>query len=112
MSDATGAPYAMSKAAISHLSSYLACEWGSHNIRVNTIAPGFIETALTKGLLENKKLMNIIKDRPPLQRVGQVDEVAGIVAFLCMPIAAYITGQCICVDGGLQKNGFDAKGVL
>jgi tropinone reductase I len=111
-SDGTGAPYAISKAATIHLSNYLACEWGNHNIRVNTIAPWFIETPLTQKVLANDQVMEQIKNRTPLQRVGKPEEVASIVAFLGMSAASYITGQCISVDGGINNNVFNLNEIL
>lgn len=105
-SDGTGSPYAMGKAAMIHLSNYLSCEWAKYNIRVNTVAPWYIETPLTRSVLEDQDKLNRIIERTPMQRVGKAEEVAGIVAFLCMPAASYITGQCIAVDGGFLNYGF------
>ncbi len=104
--DGTGSPYAMGKAAMIQLGNYLSCEWAKYNIRVNTVAPWYIETPLTRSVLEDRDKLNKIKERTPMQRVGKAEEVAGIVAFLCMPAASYITGQCISVDGGFLNHGF------
>lgn len=104
--DGTGVPYAMGKAAMIHLSHYLSCEWAMYNIRVNTVAPWYIETPLTHAVLSDPEKINKIKARTPMQRVGKPEEVSGIVAFLCMPAASYITGQCISVDGGFMNYGF------
>lgn len=98
----TGAPYGMTKAALSQLTRNLACEWAADKIRVNCIAPGFIRTPLTEPLLSNKDFMDRTLPHIPLNRVGDPVEVAGITAFLCMPSAAYLTGQTIVVDGGLS----------
>ncbi|MBX9923999.1 MAG: SDR family oxidoreductase [Rhabdochlamydiaceae bacterium] len=104
--DGTGSPYAMAKAAMIQLSNYLSCEWAKYNIRVNTVAPWYIETPLTRTTLDDPEKLHRIKERTPMQRVGMVEEVSGIVAFLCMPAASYITGQCISVDGGFLRYGF------
>lgn len=104
--DASGAPYGMSKAGMIQLSRHLAVEWAKDNIRVNAIAPWYIETELTKSTLENKVKYEAILARTPMRRVGQPGEVAATAAFLCMPAASYITGQCIAVDGGFLVNGF------
>ncbi|NJR62363.1 MAG: SDR family oxidoreductase [Cyanobacteria bacterium CRU_2_1] len=102
----TGAPYAMTKAALVQLSRSLAVEWAGDRIRVNTVAPWFIHTPLTESLLANPELVAEVVSRTPMKRVGEPEDVAGIVAFLCMPTAAYITGQCIAVDGGFLAFGF------
>lgn len=104
--DGTGSPYAMGKAAMIQLSKYLSCEWAKYNIRVNTVAPWYIETPLTRGTLEDPEKLKKIKERTPMQRVGKPEEVAAIVAFLCMAASSYITGQCIAVDGGFLHHGF------
>ncbi|HAU1107399.1 TPA: SDR family oxidoreductase [Legionella pneumophila] len=104
--DASGAPYGMSKAAMIQLGKHLAVEWAQDNIRINSIAPWYIETELTKPALSNQEKLNAIISRTPMRRVGQPHEVATLAAFLCMPAASYITGQCIAIDGGFLANGF------
>lgn len=103
--DASGAPYGMSKAALIQLTKHLAVEWAKANIRVNAVAPWYIETDLTRPALENPTKLREILSRTPLKRVGKPQDVANLVAFLCMPASSYITGQCITVDGGFMANG-------
>lgn len=102
----TGAPYGMTKAALVQLTRALAVEWAGDRIRVNTVAPWFIQTPLTEPLLNNPDLLNEVLSRTPMRRVGDPEDIAGLVTFLCMPTAAYITGQCIAVDGGFTAFGF------
>lgn len=104
--DASGAPYGMSKAAMIQMSRHLAVEWAKDNIRVNAVAPWYIQTELTQPTLSSPDKLNAIHDRTPMRRVGEPREVAALAAFLCMPAASYITGQCIAADGGLLVNGF------
>ena len=102
----TGTPYAMTKAAIIQLGKNLACEWAEDNIRVNTVAPWYMRTPLAEQVLKNESYLAEVLDRTPLGRIGEPEDVARTVAFLCMPAAAYITGQCIAVDGGFSVFGF------
>jgi len=64
------------------------------------VSPGYIATRLTRAVVEDDKLRARVEGRIPLGRIGTVDDVAGVVAFLCGPDAAYLTGQDIVVDGG------------
>ena len=101
----TGPPYGMTKAAIIQLGRHLAAEWAPFNIRVNTVSPWYIETPLTESVLAQPDRLEKILARTPMSRIGQPGEVAGIVAFLAMDKASYITGQNIMVDGGMSVKG-------
>lgn len=102
----TGSPYAVSKAAMIQLTRYLAVEWAKDNIRVNAVAPWYIKTPLSETILKDKKKVGAIRARTPMNRTGEPEEVAAAAAFLCMPAASYITGECIAVDGGFLKYGY------
>lgn len=102
----TGAVYGMTKAALIQLTKNLAAEWALDDIRVNAVAPWYIETPLAQTVLQNDEYLQQVLSRTPMKRIGKPEEVAAAVAFLCMPAAAYITGQCIAVDGGFTINGF------
>ncbi|KAK7257831.1 hypothetical protein RIF29_32088 [Crotalaria pallida] len=101
-----GSIYAASKGAIGQLTKNLACEWARDNIRTNCVAPWFIRTPLTEAILNDKDFLGDINSRTPLGRVGEAEEVSSVVAFLCLPASSYMTGQIICVDGGMSVNGF------
>ncbi|XP_074268017.1 tropinone reductase homolog At5g06060-like [Silene latifolia] len=100
-----GSVYGATKAAMNQLAKTLACEWAKDNIRTNSIAPWFIRTPLTETVLSDKGFEESVKARTPLGRIGEIDEVTPMVAFLCMPVSSYITGQTICIDGGFTVNG-------
>ncbi|GAB4831838.1 hypothetical protein Ancab_005852 [Ancistrocladus abbreviatus] len=102
----TGSPYAATKAAINQITKNLACEWAKDNIRTNTVAPWYIRTTLVEHLLADKSFSDHVISRTPLRRPGEPEEVSSLVAYLCLPAASYITGQVICVDGGMTVNGF------
>lgn len=104
--DASGTPYGMSKAAMIQMSKHLAVELAQDNIRVNSIAPWYIETELVQAALTAPDKLKRIVSRTPMRRVGKPQEVATLAAFLCMEAASYITGQCVAVDGGFLANGF------
>lgn len=91
------ANYAASKAALIAMTKSLAMEVGSRGIRVNAVAPGLIETDMIASIPH----LDEIKKRIPLGRFGNVDEVSGVVSFLCSPDAGYITGHTISVNGGM-----------
>ena len=88
--------YSASKAAVDAFTRSLAKELGSRNITVNSIAPGFIETDMTEGILDKS-----IIDKIPLKRAGTVEDITSLVNFLCSDESNYITGQTLVVDGGL-----------
>ena len=94
--------YCASKAGVAGMARAMARELGSRNITVNSVAPGFIETDMTRALDEKQRaamLANI-----PLERLGQPEDIAAAVAFLASPAAAYITGTTIHVNGGMYMS--------
>jgi len=93
------AAYAASKAGLIGLSKSLAKELGSRNIRVNAVAPGLIETAMTEKMPVAAR--EFLIKQAALGRAGKPEDVSGVVAFLCSDAAGYITGQTIVVDGGI-----------
>lgn len=92
--------YAAAKAGIIGFSKSLAKEIGSRNITVNVVAPGFIETDMTNAMSEDMK--KIMFERIALGRFGQVDDIANAVLFLASPMAGYITGETLHVNGGMH----------
>lgn len=93
--------YNISKAADFQLARNLAVEFGPDNVRVNTIAPGLIQTDFAKYLWENPAILKMTTDPMPLKRIGQPDEIAGAAVYLAAPASAYMTGQSLVVDGGV-----------
>ncbi len=102
----TGAPYGMSKAALHQMTRNLACEWAEDGIRVNAVAPWYIRTRRTDEALSDPDYLDEVLERTPMARIGEPEEVAAAVTFLCLPAASYITGQVLAVDGGFLNYGF------
>jgi NAD(P)-dependent dehydrogenase (short-subunit alcohol dehydrogenase family) len=95
------AAYCSAKAAVSHLTRCLAVEWGRHGINVNAVAPTFIRTPGTEPVLSDDTFRAEVEERiAALHRIGEPDEVAGAVVFLCSPAASLITGETLVIDGG------------
>lgn len=105
----SGAVYAMTKAALAHLTRYLAVEWAVDRIRVNMVAPWYTRTPLAAPVLDQPDVLNAIVERTPMGRVAEPEEIAAVVAFLCMPASSYVTGQEIAADGGFTAFAFKPR---
>ena len=93
--------YGIAKAGISHMTRMLAIEWAAHDIRVNAIAPGTTETESRAPNLKDPERRARMLTRVPLGRFGTAEEMAGAIRYLVSPVASYITGQILLLDGGL-----------
>ena len=94
--------YAAAKAGIEGFSRSMACEVGSRNITVNTVAPGFIDTDMTRELPDAQR--ELLQTQIPLARLGQPEEIAASVAFLASDAAGYISGETLHVNGGMYMG--------
>lgn len=106
----TGLPrrnaYGAAKAGVVAMTRSMACEFGPAGIRVNAVAPGYVETALVKALERDGRIdLGRIRRRIPLGFLAQPEDIAQAVAFLVSPAARYVTGTVLCVDGGWQAFG-------
>jgi NAD(P)-dependent dehydrogenase (short-subunit alcohol dehydrogenase family) len=98
--------YGASKAGVAAVTRALACEWGSSNVRVNAIAPGYIRTAMIDALEQENKVDSArVESRTPLGRLGLPEECAQVAAFLASDWASYVTGAILPVDGGWSAFG-------
>jgi len=92
--------YAASKGGVAQLTKSLAIAYAADGIRVNAVAPGWIETPLTAALRENRERNDAILSRTPMGRWGRPEDIAGGVLFLSSPLAGFITGTVLAIDGG------------
>ena len=92
--------YCASKGGVVMLTKALALSWAPEGIRVNAVAPGYIETSINEAGRQDRMHYDRIVDRTAFKRWGQPDDVAGAVVFLCMPASSYATGTVVAVDGG------------
>ena len=97
--------YAATKAAVISLTKTLSFELGGNAIRVNAIAPGFVDTRLAAAIMQSEELVGRINDRTGLHRHAQPHEMAGAAIFLASDASRYVTGHELLVDGGLTING-------
>ena len=93
----------MHKVALEQMTRYLACEWGPQGVRVNAVAPWVLKNA---PLLADARFHDAVRRATPARRAGELFEVACVVAFLAMPVAGYVNGQVIGIDGGFVQDGF------
>lgn len=99
------AAYSASKAAVASLTKSLAIEWAQHGVCVNAIAPGVFPTALNAKLLDGTPRGQEFLLRTPMKRFGRVEELAGAAVFLASDAASFVTGEILCVDGGMLVSG-------
>jgi NAD(P)-dependent dehydrogenase (short-subunit alcohol dehydrogenase family) len=93
--------YTLSKAADMQLVRNIAVEYGPHNVRANSIAPGMVRTDFARALWDDPDLHDRVTSRTPLRRIADPDEIAGLAVLLASDAGAFITGQTLIVDGGV-----------
>jgi NAD(P)-dependent dehydrogenase (short-subunit alcohol dehydrogenase family) len=100
----TAVPYGASKSGLLGMTRALAAEWAARGIRVNGIGPGYFRTALTDVFYKDARWQEAMLGKIPMRRFGHTDDLVGAAVFLCSDAAAYITGQCLYIDGGYMAS--------
>lgn len=95
------APYSAAKGGVVQMTKTFALEWAKHNIQVNAVCPGYVRTPMNDEIIDNKAVVDSIVKKIPMRRFGNPEEIAGLCVFLATEGSNYITGQAICVDGGM-----------
>jgi NAD(P)-dependent dehydrogenase (short-subunit alcohol dehydrogenase family) len=96
--------YGASKGAVGQLTRFLARDFGRDGVRVNAVAPGLVMTPMTGRIAQDAERMHSMVERTFLKRVGEPDDIAGVVVFLASPLSRYMTGAIVPVDGGYTAN--------
>ncbi|KRB58392.1 2-deoxy-D-gluconate 3-dehydrogenase [Rhizobium sp. Root708] len=100
----TAVPYGSSKSGLLGMTRALSAEWAPLGIRVNAVAPGYFRTAMTEGFYQDEGWSSRMLDKIPQKRFGDAADIGGVVVFLAGKASAYVTGQCIPVDGGFLAS--------
>jgi NAD(P)-dependent dehydrogenase (short-subunit alcohol dehydrogenase family) len=98
------AAYVAAKHAVIGLTKAAAIEYATHGIRINALAPGLVETGMTKHWFDNADICNRLMANSPMGRAAQPEEIAGMVLFLCSDFASFATGQVYAIDGGYTSR--------
>jgi NAD(P)-dependent dehydrogenase (short-subunit alcohol dehydrogenase family) len=101
-----GGAYSAAKGGLTSLTEHIACDYGPRGIRANCVAPGVTMTDMVRGRLEDEMFKRVNVETTPFPRLGEVEDVASTIAFLCSPGAGFINGQTIVVDGGWTSTKY------